>query len=209
MHHDNTFASFPAPNIIGRSKTGCYESHTSISLTADATALLPIALRSPAVMSAGELALWAQIGRNSIPRLVADHGIRELTGQQRHQRYAVTDVLCNLLKVTLKGPTDFSNLLVPLQTTEWVINLTGMSRSTLSERARLGHLPFRAIDLFRRTSHQAAPRGRRWIASQVMAHLTGTSIPYMERHTAHSRASRMPVGNGFAALWPWNSEETR
>lgn len=39
----------------------------------------PLSLRTPGVMSTAELAARAQVGRNTVPKLVVHFGIRELT----------------------------------------------------------------------------------------------------------------------------------
>ena len=209
MLNEKLRASCAIDTIVGQNSAppACHKQSTGFALGAASPA--PIALRSPTVMCATELASWAQIGRNSVPRLVADHGIRELTGQQRHQRFGVAEIIRRVLSITPTDFADFARLLVPLQTTEWVADITGMSRSTLSARARLGKLPFRPVDLFQDSPLRAAPRGRRWIAAQVVAHLAGTSIPFVEYHGAPSGPSSMPAGNGFAALWPSNTGDAR
>jgi len=44
----------------------------------------PSSLKTPGVMSTAELAAWAQVGKNTVPRLVTRFGIRELTGNAKN-----------------------------------------------------------------------------------------------------------------------------
>jgi len=41
-------------------------------------------LKTPGVMSTAELAAWAQVGKNTVPRLVTRFGIREVTGNAKN-----------------------------------------------------------------------------------------------------------------------------
>ena len=209
MHHDSTITSSLAQRPTDGTALSAVPRQTPAIMKIGPVSLAPVTLRSPAVMSQGELARWAQIGRNAVPRLVEQYGIREITRQQRHQRYSVTDVLARILNINPSDADEEQQLLIPLQTTDWVAQMTGRSRSTLSERARLGGLPYRAIDLFATSAAQGASRCRRWIAAQVVADLTGVPLPFLEQDQCDREPNIQPSGNGFAALWHGTAGEAR
>lgn len=171
-------------------------------------------LRSPAVMSTTELAAWAQIGRNAVPRLVSRFQIREITGGSKNHRFAVHDVLRKILGVTPETSADLERLLVPLQKVTWVSQMTGLSVSTISAGAceNRGALPA-PIELTITGRDQAPARGRRWIPAQIEAHLRGDPIPFLALPTPDRKAPQKrvqePACNVFAAICGANAEVSR
>ena len=169
----------------------------------------PSSLRTPGVMSTTELAAWAQVGRNTVPQIVGRFGIRELTGNAKHRRYSVHDVLRNVLGVTPQTPEDLGHLLIPLQKVSWVSQMTGLSVSAISASAceKRGAIPL-PVELTITGKDQAAARGRRWIPAQIEAHLRGDPIPFLAPQTLPKRVQE-PVCNVFAAICGANAEDAR
>lgn len=173
-------------------------------------ALKPLQLKSPDVMSQAELAAWAQVGKNAIPRLLAHFAIREITGKANHWRYSTHDIFRMILGTEPQSAEDVPLLLKPLQTAGWVEAITGISRSTLSTHARRPFLGFpAAINLLTTRSDQAAARGRRWIPAQIEAHIRGEDIPFLAGEIPPSNPSLPPDGNVFAAICASNAEGSR
>lgn len=167
----------------------------------------PILLRHPGVMSSAELASWAQIGKNAIPRLTAWFGIAEITGKTKHQRFSAVDVLRRILGATPGTPEDFDELMKPLQAAAWVAAVTGVSVSMLSEGARTGSLRLPTpIELYETQPGQAAPRCRRWVAAAIEAHLARAAIPYATRQMLGSEVIEPPARNVFEAICTDNSK---
>jgi hypothetical protein len=169
----------------------------------------PIELRTPGVMSAGELAVWGKIGKNAVPRLVRRFGIRELTGNAKNHRFSVHEVLKKVVGVSPQTPHDLERLLIPLQKAPWVSQITGLSESTISAGAceKRGALPL-PIELTVTGKDQAAARGRRWIPVQIEAHLRGDPIPFLAPQTPPKR-SQDHARNVFAEICGSNAEVSR
>ena len=174
----------------------------------------PTALRTPAVMSTAELASWAQIGKNAVPRLVAKFGIKEITGSAKNQRFGVHDVMRKIIGVAPETPEDLQRLLMPLQKAIWVAQITGQSVSAINAAVceKRNGVPF-PIELTATSRDQAAARGRRWIPSQVEAHLHGNSIPFIPQTIAPTASAQKPPPdprcNVFAAICGSNAEVSR
>lgn len=173
---------------------------------------VPASLKRPGVMSTAELAAWAQVGKNMVPKLARRFGFRELTGNAKHRRYSVHDVLKKVLGVTPQTPEDLERLLIPLQKASWVSQMTGLSVSAISAGAceKRGVLPS-PIELTVTGQDQAPARGRRWIPAQIEAHLRGDPIPFLAPQTPDRKAPlkgvQEPACNVFAAICGANAEE--
>ena len=174
----------------------------------------PSPVKTPGVMSATELVAWAQIGRNMLPQFVARFGIRELTGNAKHRRYSVHDVLRKVLGVTPQTPEDLERLLIPLQKVSWVSQMTGMSVSAISARVceKRGALPS-PVQLSVAGKDQAPARGRRWIPAQIEAHLRGDPIPFLAPQTqarkTPSKRFTPPARNVLAEICGANAGDAR
>jgi hypothetical protein len=182
-------------------------------MTVFMTSLAPLELRTPAVMTTAELASWAQIGKNTVPRLVNFFGLRELSGSAKNHRFAVHDVMKKVLGVTLRGPDDLEVLLYPLQKSRWVSEYTGLSVSAINAAICENRLMLPApIELTRTANGQAAPRSRRWIPAQIEAYLRNDPIPFMPETTplSHTKTASKPTSrNVFAAICSDNTEVSR
>ena len=165
-------------------------------------------LRSPTVMSCGEIARWAQIGKNSVPGLVEAFGIREITGNKQFRKYLVTDVLMNILDTPGRTPAERVFLLVPLLTASQVAALIGMSESAVSARARTMQQNFPA-PIQVSAAGDSNPRGRRWIHAQVHAYLMGLPDPLVAMRQAAKAAVTPDASNVFAQLVPGNATGSR
>lgn len=182
-------------------------------MTAFIASLTPIVLRTSAVMSTAELAAWAQIGKNSVPRLTIGFGIRELSGSAKNHRYSVHEVMRKILGVTARNAEDLEALLYPLQKSTWVSEYTGLSVSAINASICEKRLTLPAPVELTQTGHgQAAARGRRWIPAQIDAYLRNDPIPFMPvmasvqaTQTAPKTASR----NVFAAMCSDNAKVSR
>lgn len=174
----------------------------------------PITLRTPGVMTTGEFAAWAQVGKNAVPHLMTRFGIREITGNAKNHRYPVHDVLRKILGFTPRSMEDLESLLVPLQKVSWVSQMTGLSVSAISAGAceKRGALPS-PLELNATGPDQAPARGRRWIPSQIAAHLRGDPIPFLASQPPARKAPSKPVPtsarNVFAAICGSNAEVSR
>lgn len=175
---------------------------------------VPLSLKTPGVMSTAELAAWAQVGKNMVPKLARRFGFRELTGNAKHRRYSVHDVLKKVLGVTPQTPEDLERLLIPLQKASWVSQMTGLSVSAISAGAceKRGAIPL-PVELTVTGKDQAPARGRRWIPAQIEAHLRGDPIPFLapqnpDRKTPQKRVQE-PACNVFAAICGANAGEAR
>lgn len=174
----------------------------------------PVALRTPGVMTTGEFAAWAQIGKNAVPHLMTRFGIHEITGNAKNHRYPVHDVLRKILGVTPRTPEELESLLIPLQKASWVSQVTGLSVSAISAGAceKRGALPS-PLELSATGPDQAPARGRRWIPAQIAAHLRGDPIPFLASRTparkAPSKRVSPPARNVFAAICGSNDEVSR
>ena len=174
----------------------------------------PITLRTPGVMSVSELAAWAQVGKNTVPRLVQHFGIRAVTGHARNRRYSVGEIMRKILGVTLESADDIELLLPPLQRASWVSSVTGLSVSAINAAVceKRGGLPA-PVELTETTPDQAAARGRRWIPVQIEAHLRGEQIPFVVSSTpcwsAPSKRAPDAACNIFAAICGSNAEMSR
>ncbi|WP_372921561.1 hypothetical protein [Roseovarius sp.] len=173
-----------------------------------------ISLKTPGVMSTAELAKWAQVGKNTVPRLVARFGLREITQFSKNHRFPVHDVLRKVLGVTPETPEDLERLLTPLQKVSWVSQTTGMSVSAISASVceKRGPLPY-PVQLSVTGQDQAPARGRRWVPAQVEAHLRGDPIPFLASQTslpkAPSKHAPPSARNVFAEICGSNAEVSR
>lgn len=171
-------------------------------------------LRTPGVLSTAELAAWAQAGKNAVPQLVGRFGIRELTGNAKHHRFSVYDVLRKVLEVSPQTPEDLERLLIPLQKASWVSQMTGLSVSAISASAceKRGALPL-PIELTVTGPNKAPARGRRWIPAQIEAHLRGDPIPFLPSpepaRKAPSECNPNPPRNVFAVICGSNAQVSR
>lgn len=170
----------------------------------------PIDFRTPGVMSTAELAAWAGIGKNSVPQLVKRFGIRELTGNTKSRRYPVHSVLRAILGITPKTSGDLEQLLIPLQKSSWVAQVTGLSVSAINAAAceNRNNLPL-PVTLTATGPDQAAARGRRWLPAQIEAHLYGEPIPFLEPQIARQKGAASPSRNVFAAICTHKAEVAR
>lgn len=173
-----------------------------------------VELKTPGVMSAKELAAWAQVGKNMVPILAHRFGFRELTGHAKYHRFSVHDVLRKILGVSPQTPDDLERLLIPLQKATWVSRMTGLSVSAISAGAceKRGALPS-PIELTVTGQDQAPARGRRWIPAQIEAHLRGDPVPFLASQIAAQKTprKRAPASarNVFAAICGSNAEVSR
>jgi hypothetical protein len=164
-------------------------------------------------MSTAELAEWAGIGKNAVPQLINRFGIREITGNAKSRRFPVNSVLRAILGITPTTPGDLEQLLIPLQKSSWVSQITGLSVSAINAAAceNRNNLPL-PIALTATGPDQAAARGRRWIPAQVEAHLRGDPIPFLASRPpvrkAPSKRLPTPARNVFAAICTDNAEAT-
>ena len=173
-----------------------------------------VELKTPGVMSATELATWAQVGKNMVPQLSNRFGFREITGNAKNRRFPVHDVFRKVLGVSPQTPDDLERLLVPLQKASWVSRMTGLSVSAISAGAceKRGAIPL-PVELTVTGQDQAPARGRRWIPAQIEAHLRGDPIPFLalpnpDRKTPQKRVQE-PARNVFAAICGANAEVSR
>ncbi|MBL3568879.1 hypothetical protein BV509_21380 [Rhodovulum sulfidophilum] len=167
--------------------------------------LSPVTLRFPAVMTTAELATWAQVGKNSVPQLVARFGIRELTGHAKNHRFAIHDVLRKIIGVTAASQEDLTMLLMPMQKASWVSQVTGLSTSAVSAGICENRSPLPApVELTATGQDQAPARGRRWLPVQVEAYLRGDPIPFLAPGLPLQQHRNTPAqehaGNVFAAI---------
>jgi len=173
-----------------------------------------VELKTPGVMSATELATWAQVGKNMVPKLSNRFGFREITGNAKNHRFSVHDVLRKILGVSPQTPEDIERLLIPLQKASWVSQMTGLSVSAISASVceKRGALPF-PIELTVTGQDQAPARGRRWIPTQIEAHLRGDPIPFLAPQTPDRKAPpkrvQEPACNVFAVICGANAEVSR
>jgi hypothetical protein len=171
-------------------------------------------LRTPGIMTTGELATWAQIGKNAVPMLVGRFGIRELTGNAKNRRYPARSVLRAVLGVSPATQEDMERLLIPLQKATWVAQVTGLSVSTISAAVcdKRGALPS-PVELTATGPDQAPARCRRWIPAQIEAHLQGGPIPFLAAQTSPrktpSKRAPDPADNVFAAICGSNAGVSR
>lgn len=174
----------------------------------------PTPLKTPGVMTAAELAAWAQVGKNSVLLLVTRFGIRELTGNAKNHRFPVHDIFRKILGVTLMTPEEMEILLTPLQKVSWVSQMTGLSVSAISASVceKRGALPS-PVELTVTGPGQAPARGRRWIPAQTEAHLRGDPIPFLvskiSLRTTTPKRVPQPARNVFAAICGPNAEVSR
>ena len=167
----------------------------------------PLILKTRGVMTASELAAWAQIGKNSVQQLVSRFGIREIPAGTRGLRFSAPLVLQNIIGIAPRSPEEFDQMLVPLQKASWVAQLTGFSVSTINAAACANRSGFPApIELTRAVPNQAAPRSRRWIAAQVIAHLNGENVPFTTQAHASPRGASDDPRNVFPAFSAANAE---
>ena len=170
--------------------------------------------RTAGIMSTVELATWAQVGRNSVTQLVGRFGIRELTGHAKNHRFSVHEVLRKVLGVTPESPEDLERLLIPLQKTNWVSQVTGMSISAINAGVceKRSALP-PPVELTVTERGRAAARGRRWVPAQIAAHLHGDPIPFLAPRIAQQKTPEnpapAPASNVFAAICNANAEVSR
>jgi len=173
----------------------------------------PTPLRTSTVMTTAELASWAQVGKNAVPRLVSQFGIREITGNTKNHRFAVHEIMRKIIGVAPKTAEDLQCLLVPLQKATWVARVTGLSVSAINAAAceKRNGFPL-PIELSVTMADQAAARGRRWIPSQIEAHLRGEPIPFImlkaPQKSAQRRASDLQ-SDAFAAMCAADAELSR
>lgn len=171
----------------------------------------PIIFKTPGVMTTSELAAWAQIGKNAVPHLAIRFGLREITGNANNHRYPAHNVLRAIVGITPKTPDDLEQLLLPLQKSSWVSQVTGLSISAISAAAceNRNSLP-RPIELTVTGFDQAAARGRRWLPAQIEAHLHGDPIPFLASQKpvrkATSKGATDPACNVFAAICGSNAK---
>ena len=171
-------------------------------------------LRIPGVMTTAELGSWAQIGKNAVPRLVQRYGLREISGQSHSRRYGVHDIMRQILGVTPDAAEDLNLLLLPLQKASWVARITGISVSAINAAICENRLLLPApVALTQTAPGQAAPRGRRWIPAQIVAHLRGDPIPFLApqaplRGTPETRV-QASARNVFAAICSDTAEVSR
>ena len=182
-------------------------------MTAFIACLTPIILRTSAVMTTAELAAWAQLGKNSVPRLTAGFGIRELSGSAKNHRYSVHEVMRKVLGVTAGHSEDLEPLLYPLQKSTWVSAYTGLSVSAINAAICEKRLTLPAPIELTHTDHgQAAARGRRWVPVQIDAYLRNEPIPFMPAMTsgpAPKTASQTISRNVFVAICSDNAKVSR
>lgn len=170
----------------------------------------PLSLQTPGVMSVSELMDWAQVGKNSVSRLITDFKIPELTGKSTFQRFGVVQVFRQILGLVPETPNEFTLLLKPLQPAFWVAAVTGTSTSTLSEGARVGGLRLPPpTQLYKTSALQAAPRGRRWLPCQIEAHIAGEKIPFSPSRKRRGSAPKLEASNVFAAICTGNGGVSR
>ncbi|UWQ74424.1 hypothetical protein [Leisingera sp. M658] len=175
--------------------------------------ILPIALASTSVMSTAELAAWAQIGKNSISRLTAHFGIKELTGNAKSHRFSVHEVMRKIIGIAPRTADEMQALLKPLQKASWVSGITGMSTSAINAAICENRLLLPApLELTRAGFGQAAPRGRRWIPAQLDAYLLGAPVPFLPQEALPDSSKSPPPtepGNVFAAICTGNARASR
>ena len=182
-------------------------------MTAFIASLTPIMLRTSAVMTTAELAAWAQLGKNSVPRLTASFGIRELSGSAKNHRYSVHEVMRKVLGVTAGHSEDLEPLLYPLQKSTWVSEYTGLSVSAINAAICENRLILPAPVELTTTGHgQAAARGRRWVPAQIDAYLRNEPNPFMPAMAsgpANQTASQTASRNAVSAICSNNAKVSR
>lgn len=146
----------------------------------------PINLRTPGVMTATELAAWAKVGKNTVPRLVQHFGLRAVTGHAKNRRYSVLEITRKLLEVTPESPDDLDLLLAPLQKASWVSAVTGLSVSAINAAVceKRGDLP-----------------------AQIEAHLRGDPIPFLPCAAPVKIVTTPRPSNVFEQIVASNAEE--
>lgn len=173
-----------------------------------------VELKTPGVMSATELATWARVGKNMVPKLSNRFGFREITGNAKNHRFSVHEVFRKVLGVSPQTPEDLERLLIPLQKASWVSQMTGLSLSAISAGVceKRSVLPS-PVELTVTGQDQAPARGRRWIPAQIEAHLRGDPIPFLALQTPDRKAPPKrvpePTCNVFAAICGANAGEAR
>jgi len=167
----------------------------------------PLLLKTPGVMTASELAAWAQIGKNSVQQLVSRFGIREITAGKRGLRFSAPLVLKNVIGIAPQSREELDQMLVPLQKASWVAQLTGLSVSTINAAACANRSGLPApVELTRTDPDQAAPRSRRWVPAQVIAHLNGEDVPFTTQAHESPRGASDDDRNVFPAFSAANAE---
>lgn len=190
-----------------------YACPAHISAATQPRDIAPVALLSPTVMTTTELAVWAQIGKNSVSRLTAHFGIKELTGNAKSHRFSVHEILRKIIGVAPRTSEEMQELLKPLQKASWVSAITGQSTSAINAAICENRFRFPApLELTRTGLEQAAPRGRRWIPAQLDAYLIDAPIPFLPQAERSNSSGRNPEplpGNVFAAICADNAESSR
>jgi uncharacterized protein YheU (UPF0270 family) len=166
----------------------------------------PVALKNQLVMSASEIAEWAQVGKNTVPQIVSRFGIREVTGHGKHRRYKTRDVLQRIAGVRPSNQEEVVLLLKPLQNATWVSAMLGISVSALSANMRTGKSTIpAAIQLSKTSDAQQAPRGRRWVTAQIEIFLNDLADPFAKSHQRKPAASTRVSSNVFGEICAGNA----
>jgi hypothetical protein len=166
----------------------------------------PIVLKSPFVMSATEIAVWASVGKNTVPQIIARFGISEVTGHGKNRRYRTKDVLQRVTGMNPANSDEVTLLLKPLQHAAWVSAALGISVSALSANMRAGTSAIpAAIQLSTTTEDQHAPRGRRWLPAQIENYLEDLADPFTKMRARKSTASTGVSSNVFGKICAGNA----
>jgi hypothetical protein len=166
----------------------------------------PVVLKSLLVMSASEIADWAQVGKNTVPQIINRFNIREVTGHGKHRRYRTRDVLQRIAGVRPSTHEEVTLLLKPLQHAAWVSAVLGISVSALSANMRNGKSAIpAAIQLSETADTQQAPRGRRWVPAQIEIYLDDLADPFSKSRQRKSAASTRVSSNVFSEICAGNA----
>lgn len=166
----------------------------------------PIVLKSLLVMSASEIADWAQVGKNTVPQIIGRFNIPEVTGHGKHRRYRTRDVLQRIAGVRPSNHEEIALLLKPLQHAAWVSAILGISVSALSANMRTGKSAIpAAIQLSETSDAQQAPRGRRWVPAQIEIFLNDLADPFSKSRQRKSAASARISSNVFGDICAGNA----
>ncbi len=165
-------------------------------------------------MTSGELAQWAQVGKNSIKQMTQRFGIRELTGNGHNHRYSVYEIFLKIIGAPLTAPDEQEILLKPLQKTAWLSKTIGLGVSAINTAICEERLTFpNPIELTRSQPGRAAPRGRRWVPAQIEAYLRDDPIPFIKPPIALKKPVKSQVSdppcNVFSAICTDNAEASR
>ena len=166
----------------------------------------PIVLKSLLVMSASEIADWAQVGKNTVPQIIDRFKIPEVTGHGKHRRYRTRDVLQRIAGVRPSSHEEVALLLKPLQHAAWVSAVLGISVSALSANMRNGKSAIpAAIQLSETSDTQQAPRGRRWVPAYIETFLNDLADPFLKSRQRKSAASTRVNSNVFGDICAGNA----